>query len=393
MGIPGIALQASVSVDSLVPTKPGFDLIKGFEGLALIAYPDPASPRAKTGSGSGDPWTIGWGHTEGVKEGDAITLAEAEAFLTADVGKAAAIIREQITVPLTQSQFNALVSLVFNLGYIPRSIKACLNGGTTDKGVVMEPGSYGSALKQLPRNCRAGGVPMKGLYRRRLAESCVWNDLPWENACSLNVLHFKLTPKGDEIDTDETTSQEDTIMRARQDIPLRPPIDISKPLPTIPPPAPKPAPEAAPAPADELVLDKVVEKPARTTPEASGAPAGEGAAPTTQPVTPPPPPKPAPPPPPPPTPVSIGQQTSAVDAAKRSEDWSANAKSMVYSRRFWGLALVMAGRVWMLKTGSNALLTAVSDPLVTEMFSGFAVMIVGELLQHWGEKKATRPLK
>jgi len=66
---------------------------------------------------------------------------------------------------------------------------------------------------------------------------------------------------------------------------------------------------------------------------------------------------------------------------------------MVYSRRFWGLLLVVAGRGYMLWTGSNAALGAVSDPIVTEMFSGFMVMMVGEIVQHWGSRKATRPLK
>ena len=91
--------------------------------------------------------------------------------------------------------------------------------------------------------------------------------------------------------------------------------------------------------------------------------------------------------------MPIGQQTSAVDGAKRSEEWSTSPKAMIFSRRFWGLFLVLIGRLWMLKTGSNAVLGTVSDPLVMEMFSGFMVMVIGEIIQHIGEKKATRPLK
>lgn len=108
----------------------------------------------------------------------------------------------------------------------------------------------------------------------------------------------------------------------------------------------------------------------------------------------------APPPivrPPPPKlpdpPIPVGQQTSAVDATRKAEDWSESAKSMIFSRRFWGLFLVVVGRLWMLKTGSNAVLGAVSDPIVTEMFSGFMVMMLGEVVQRIGERKATRPLK
>ena len=47
----------------------GIDLIINFEGISLIAYPDPAT--------GGDPWTIGYGHTGGVKPGDTCTEAEA----------------------------------------------------------------------------------------------------------------------------------------------------------------------------------------------------------------------------------------------------------------------------------------------------------------------------
>ena len=82
-----------------------------------------------------------------------------------------------------------------------------------------------------------------------------------------------------------------------------------------------------------------------------------------------------------------------MDATRKADEWSANAKSMIFSRRFWGLFLVLIGRLWMLKTGSNAVLGTVSDPLVMEMFSGFMVMMIGEIVQHWGERKATRPLK
>lgn len=55
----------------------GLDLIKAHEGLRLDAYPDPAS--------GGDPWTIGYGHTQGVEPGQRITQEQADAFLRDDV--------------------------------------------------------------------------------------------------------------------------------------------------------------------------------------------------------------------------------------------------------------------------------------------------------------------
>jgi len=373
----------------LYPSKAALDLIRHFEGLSLTGYLDPI----------GIP-TIGYGRTGPVAVvGKRITLAEADALLDEDVARHAQIVRDQVTVPLTQGEFDALASLVFNLGYIPKSLKACLNGGVTDAGKVMTPGSYGSALLQFPRNCRAGGKPLKGLYRRRLAEACLFCDLPWENACSISVVQLSVDDAG-KIDTNESTSLEDTLMRAR--------LDTSKPPDTshilkkqwsevI---AKKAEPEAVPATGDAEPAEKEAPQPnppplvSAPVPAPPSGPVVAGPAVVVPAPQPPPPPvKPAPPPRLPDPPVPIGQQTGAVDAARKSEEWSANAKSMIYSRRFWGLLLVVAGRVWMLKTGSNAVLGAVSDPLVMEMFSGFMVMVIGEAVQHWGERKATRPLK
>jgi len=198
-----------------IVTDQAVSLIRGFEGLHLNAYPDPASPLARTGKGSGDPWTIGYGHTKEVKRGDRCTLDQANTWLKEDAAAAADIVRNSITVPLTAGEFAALTSMAFNFGYLPPSLRACLNGGVTDKGVTMAPGSYGEALLQFPRNCRAKAKPMKGLYRRRLAEACAFLDLPWEDACSVTVIKFDLDENG-EIDTDATTTLEDTLMRARQ---------------------------------------------------------------------------------------------------------------------------------------------------------------------------------
>jgi lysozyme len=374
----------------LYPSKAALDLIRHFEGLSLTGYLDPI----------GIP-TIGYGRTGPVAVvGKRITLSEADALLDEDVARHAQIVRDQITVPLTQGEFDALASLVFNLGYIPKSLKACLVGGVTDAGKVMTPGSYGSALLQFPRNCRAGGKPLKGLYRRRLAEACLFCDLPWENACSISVVQLSVDDAG-KIDTNESTSLEDTLMRAR--------LDTSKPPDTshilkkqwsevI---AKQAEPVAAEAPGDAEPAEKEAPQPnppplvSAPVPAPPSGPAVAGPAvainPAPQPS--PPPVKPAPPPRLPDPPVPIGQQTGAVDATRNSQDWSSNAKAMWQSRRFWGLVLVLGGRLWMLKTGSNAVLGTVSDPLITEMFSGFMVMIIGEIIQHWGERKATRPLR
>lgn len=69
------------------PGEPDPELISALkqdEGLRLTAYPDPLSPRAKTGKGSGAPWTIGYGRAHGISEGQTITAATAEAWLIED---------------------------------------------------------------------------------------------------------------------------------------------------------------------------------------------------------------------------------------------------------------------------------------------------------------------
>ena len=82
----------------------GIELIKRHEGFRNKAYKCPA-----------DVWTIGYGHTRGVDNGDVITEMEGERFLRQDLAHAEAVVNSQ-RVDLTQNQFDALVSLVFNIG-------------------------------------------------------------------------------------------------------------------------------------------------------------------------------------------------------------------------------------------------------------------------------------
>ncbi len=83
-------------------------LTKESEGCKLNAYPDPAT--------GGKPWTIGWGHTFGVRAGMAIYQDQADAWLLQDLDSAAAIVNQWVKEPLTQGQFDALTDFVFNVG-------------------------------------------------------------------------------------------------------------------------------------------------------------------------------------------------------------------------------------------------------------------------------------
>lgn len=94
-------------VASAPPTKiRNIDLIKKHEGLRLEAYlPTPD-----------DKWTIGWGHTKTAFKGMKIDIKRAEELLRYDVAWVERTLLDNVKVPLTQNQFDALASLVYNIG-------------------------------------------------------------------------------------------------------------------------------------------------------------------------------------------------------------------------------------------------------------------------------------
>ena len=132
----------------------GIALIKEFEGLRLEAYPDPAT--------GGEPWTIGYGHTGGVKEGDVITEEQAEEFLRQDLKKFEDAVNSMVHYDITQGQFDALVSFAYNLG------PGNLRNSTLLK--IINSGSPDAAAIQFLRWDKANGKQMAGLTRRRNAE-------------------------------------------------------------------------------------------------------------------------------------------------------------------------------------------------------------------------------
>ncbi len=90
------------------------DQLKRDEGLSLNAYPDPLT--------GGEPFTIGYGHTSNhygsVKEGDTITLWEADKLLEGDIRDAASDVKYTLdwTKHLDEARFSVLVNMCFNLG-------------------------------------------------------------------------------------------------------------------------------------------------------------------------------------------------------------------------------------------------------------------------------------
>lgn len=143
--------------------RAALDLIKSFEGLRLEAYQDPAGI-----------WTIGYGHTRGVRPGQTIDEAEAERLLRQDLRTAAGAVERHVGPPLNDNEFGALVSFVFNVGegaFASSTLLKRLNAG--DRGAVPD---------QLRRWDKAtvGGkkVQLRGLARRRAAEALLWATPP-----------------------------------------------------------------------------------------------------------------------------------------------------------------------------------------------------------------------
>lgn len=135
----------------------GLAFIKHFEGFRATTYRDIA----------GLP-TIGYGHL--IKKGEAftsITVQEATVLLRQDVEAAARAVSRLITVDLSQSEFDALVSFTFNLGAgaLQRStLRRRLNRGDYD------------VRNEFMKWTRAGGVKSPGLVARRAAEADVFED-------------------------------------------------------------------------------------------------------------------------------------------------------------------------------------------------------------------------
>lgn len=145
------------STPAMKISNAGLSLIKEFEGLELSAYPDPAT--------KADPWTIGYGHTRGVKRGDKITQAQADALLKEDVAEFERAVNRLAPVT-TQGQFDALVSFAFNVG------AANLESSTLLK--KHRAGDYFGASQEFQRWNLGAGKVMAGLTRRRLAEAAMY---------------------------------------------------------------------------------------------------------------------------------------------------------------------------------------------------------------------------
>lgn len=133
-------------------SQKGIDLIKTFEGCKLFAYRDSV----------GIP-TIGYGHTKDVKMGMSITQKQAEEFLKGDI-KPVERLLNGMGINYTQNQFDALTSWIFNLG------EGNFKKSTMYKNIVVRKSDV-EITDQMVKWVNAGGRPLLGLKKRRVAEA------------------------------------------------------------------------------------------------------------------------------------------------------------------------------------------------------------------------------
>lgn len=154
----------------------GLDLIKSFETYVGYVYDDLRPPvGGKYREWQGEPvkgtLTIGYGHTDAAadplkcKLGTKLTLAAALTVLANDLAPVEATVTKAVKVPITQHQFDALVSFVFNTGKL------------TGTGLLtqLNAKNYGKVPDEFMKWVKSKGQTLRGLVRRRQAEVHLWS--------------------------------------------------------------------------------------------------------------------------------------------------------------------------------------------------------------------------
>lgn len=146
-------------------TKDGQDIIKEFESLVLESYVD-------TKDKHGEPiYAVGWGHTglvdgKKIEKGLKITEEKAQQLFMEDIAEFERKVKHYVTVPLNQHQFDALVSMAYNVrtaNFVQMVEQSELNKGIYDK--VPDAMMHYNV---------SGGRILKGLTRRRKMEANLW---------------------------------------------------------------------------------------------------------------------------------------------------------------------------------------------------------------------------
>ncbi len=147
-------------MSNFVYSKAGLKLTERFESCRLTAYPDIRGI-----------WTIGWGHTgPEVCQGLVWTQAQADAQVVIDTQNAVNHVNRDVTFPINQNEFDALVDFAYNVGC------GALAGSTLLKD--LNAGDVAAAAAQFEDWDKAAGKVIAGLLRRRLAERNEFDTTP-----------------------------------------------------------------------------------------------------------------------------------------------------------------------------------------------------------------------
>ena len=155
-----VADMLGIAIDKMVVSLFGVDLICGFEGKWFATYDD--------GVGV---WTIGFGTTVypngfKVKKGETCTEAQAKAYLAHDLKKFESAVNNAVKVPLNQNQFDALVSLAYNIGTDAFSKSTLVK--------KLNANDYHGAADRFDVWVNAGGKRMQGLVNLRAKEKALF---------------------------------------------------------------------------------------------------------------------------------------------------------------------------------------------------------------------------
>ena len=134
------------------PSEILIEAIKSFEGYCPVAERCPAGV-----------WTVGWGHTGGMRRGQSVTAPEAERLLRADADSAARAV-QRLWTPCTQGQLDALTDFVFNLG--PSAL-----AGSTLLRKIRRGEPEAAIRREFARWVYAGSRRLPGLVKRRAWEA------------------------------------------------------------------------------------------------------------------------------------------------------------------------------------------------------------------------------
>lgn len=141
-------------------SEKGLDLIKSFETLRLTAYAATEDER-KRGI-----WSLGYGHTKEVKEFNTCSIQQANEWLLEDCAEAINCVNNYVTSGINQNQFDALISLVFNIG----------TGNFKESTLLkkLNEGAFSESAEQFLRWDHQNGKVLPGLTRRRESEKVLF---------------------------------------------------------------------------------------------------------------------------------------------------------------------------------------------------------------------------